>query len=118
MEFIINNWYVVLACVAVFAVGCFGVYRFFQKPTEEQLNAVYEWLLGAVIEAEKALGSGTGQLKLRQVYDLFLIRFPWVARVIPFAMFSDMVDDALEDMRELLETNVAVQEYVGVSDHV
>lgn len=118
MEFIMNNWYVALACAAIIAVGCFGVYRFFQKPTEEQLNAVYEWLLGAVIEAEKALGSGTGQLKLHRVYDLFLVRFPWVARIIPFNVFSDMVDDALEDMRELLEANVAVQDYVGVSDHV
>lgn len=117
MAFIIDYWYIVLACAAAIAVGCFGVYRFFQLPNEEQLNAVYEWLLWAVTEAEKNLGSGTGQLKLRSVYDLFVARFGWMARFIDFNTFSDMVDDALVDMRKMLATNTAVQEYVGVSTH-
>ena len=117
MEFFINYWYIILAFLATCAVLGVMVYRFFQLPTEEQLEAVYEWLVGAVTEAERALGSGTGQLKLRQVYDAFVIRFPWVARVITFDTFSDMVDEALIEMRKLLATNEAVQAYVGVSAH-
>ena len=64
-------------------------------------------------EAEKELGSGTGQLKLRQVYDLFVQRFPAVAAVISFDTFSGWVDEALEQMREMLEQNQNVQKYVG-----
>lgn len=70
------------------------------------------WLLWAVTEAEKDLGGGTGKLKLRQVYDLFVTRFPWLAKLVSFELFSDMVDDALEEMREMLDTNQAVKAFV------
>ena len=62
--------------------------------------------------AEKELGGGTGKLKLRQVYDLFVVRFPWLVRVVPFELFSSMVDDALEEMRKMLENNKAVKAIV------
>ena len=81
-------------------------------PTEAQLAKVKEWLLWAVTEAEKDLGGGTGKLKLRQVYDLFVTRFPWLAKLVSFELFSDMVDEALEQMREMLDTNEAVKAFV------
>ena len=112
MEFIIENWYTIIAILAiVFAVG-YMIYRFIKKPTSEQLNQVREWLLWAVTNAEKELGGGTGKLKLRQVYDLFVVRFPWIAKVMPFTLFSELVDDALIEMRELLDSNDAIAEYV------
>ena len=76
------------------------------------LRSVREWLLWAVTEAEKELGGGTGKLKLRQVYDLFVTRFPWLAKIVSFELFSDMVDDALDEMREMLQNNKAVQQLV------
>lgn len=112
MEFIIDYWYIILAFVAVGAIGGIAVYRFAKLPTGEQFDKVREWLLWAVTEAEKDLGSGTGQLKLRQVYDLFVVRFPWLAKVVPFNTFSDLVDEALVDMRQMLKTNEAVQAHV------
>ena len=113
MEFFINYWYIIFALVIVGAVAGISVYRYAKLPTSEQLEMVREWLLWAVTEAERELGGGTGQLKLRQVYDMFVVRFPWLAKVIPFSFFSDLVDDALIDMREMLATNEAVQEHVG-----
>lgn len=112
MEFIVENWYIIIALIAVGAVIGVSAYHFVKKPTSEQIANVREWLLGAVTEAEKELGGGTGQLKLRKVYDLFVERFSWLAIVIPFEMFSDMVDDALVEMRHLLQTNAAVETYV------
>ena len=112
MEFIMNNWYIILALLAVLIVVAALVYRFFKLPTDEQLTAVREWLLGAVTEAEKELGSGTGQLKLHIVYDRFVVRFPWVAQILPFDVFSSMVDDALAEMRILLTNNEKVRIYV------
>lgn len=113
MDFFMENWFMILAFAAIVVVAVLAVYRFFKLPTEEQLDNLRAWLLGAVTEAEKQLGGGTGQLKLRQVYDLFVARFPWLAKVITFNTFSDMVDDALVEMRELLEKNEAVQAYVA-----
>lgn len=113
MEVIVNNWYIILALAAVLGVAVWYVYRYFNLPGEAQLAKVREWLLWAVTEAEKELGGGTGKLKLRQVYDLFVTRFPWLARIVPFNLFSDLVDDALEDMREMLKTNQAVKTHVS-----
>ena len=113
MNFIINNWYIILALAAVLGVAVWYVYRYFNLPSEAQLAKVREWLLWAVTEAEKELGGGTCKLKLRQVYDLFVTRFPWLARIVPFDLFSSMVDDALEDMREMLKNNQAVKAHVS-----
>lgn len=77
-----------------------------------QKTKIIEWLKYAVTEAEKFLGKGTGQLKLRQVYDMFCKQFPVVSSVLPFKWFSAWVDIALDTMREWLETNNKVQSYV------
>lgn len=113
MEFLIENWYIILAAMALGALAVVAVVRFFRLPREKQMENVRQWLLGAVTAAEKELGGGTGKLKLRQVYDLFVTRFPWLARIVPFDLFSSMVDDALEDMREMLKTNQAVKAHVS-----
>lgn len=112
MEFIINYWYIIVAVIAALVVAGVAIYRYFGLPSDAQLAKVREWLLWAVTEAEKELGGGTGKLKLRQVYDLFVTRFPWLAKVVSFELFSDMVDDALDEMREMLKNNKAVKELV------
>lgn len=112
MEFFVNNWYIILALAALLGVAVWYVYRYFNLPSEAQLAKVREWLLWAVTGAEKELGGGTGKLKLRQVYDLFVVRFPWLVRVVPFELFSSMVDDALEEMRKMLESNPAAKALV------
>lgn len=108
MEFILNNWYIILAVIAILAGGAMAMYRFFHLPSAEQLAKVKEWLLFAVTEAEKELGGGTGQIKLRYVYDMFVTKFPWLVKVISFEAFSGLVDEALANMRELLQKNNAV----------
>ena len=70
------------------------------------------WLVWAVAEAEKMLGSGTGQLKLRYVYDLAVARFPIAAKLMPFAVFSKLVDAALAVMRDMIENNTSIAEAI------
>lgn len=113
IKFILENWYIILAIAAAGVAAGIAVYHFVKQPKADQLKKVRKWLLGAVVEAEKALGSGTGQLKLHRVYDLFLVRFPWLAKIVPFEMFDKMVKDALDEMRELLENNEAVAAYIN-----
>lgn len=116
MYFLMENWYLIVVFIALVVVVVIGICKQMNVPTEEQLDKVREWLLWAVTEAERELGGGTGQLKLRQVYDLFIVRFPWLVKVISFSRFSDLVDDALVEMREMLSKNEAVQAHVGVSE--
>lgn len=113
INFILENWLIILVSVAVCVAAGIAVYHFMKQPKADQLRKVREWLLWAVIQAERALGSGTGQLKLRSVYDLFVVRFPWLAKIVPFDMFAKMVDDALDEMRELLENNEDVAAYIN-----
>lgn len=73
---------------------------------------IKEWLIQAVTKAEKELGGGTGQLKLRTVYDWFIEKFPIVAVIIPFKVFSAWVDYALTEMRCWLSQNYSIKKYV------
>lgn len=112
MEFFVDNWFIIVAMAAVCGSIGAAVWRFRKLPTAEQIESVKEWLLGVVTEAERELGSGTGALKLRQVYDLFVARFPWLAKVVPFSVFATWVDEALVVMRDMLAQNKAVKNYV------
>lgn len=113
LEFLMNNWVILVALAVVLVVLLINVTTFAALPTEKQLAKVREWLLWAVIQAEAELGGGTGKLKLRSVYDLFLQRFPQLAFLISFERFSKLVDEALEEMREMLEKNEAVKALVA-----
>lgn len=80
-----------------------------------QKKSVKEWLLLAVTEAEKALGEKTGKLKLRFVYENFVSLFPLFSKFIKFETFVSWVDGALDEMKKILKTNKAMQDYVGIT---
>lgn len=112
----LENWEILVALLAL--AGIIGVWigRFLKMPAAEQREKIKKWLLWAVAEAEKELGGGTGKLKLRQVYDLFLQRFPTVAMAISFETFAAWVDEALAEMRELLQKNEAVYRMINAKE--
>ena len=114
---IIENWYIFVGIGAVAAVAGLAIGKFLSLPTSAQIEKAKEWMLWAVTRAEAELGGGTGQLKLRCVYDMFVERFPTIAKAVSFDTFSIWVDEALDDMREMLKQNEAVKELVGVEDH-
>lgn len=118
MKWIIDNWslLVVIACAGI--AGIVYVKKFMSLPTTEQIKKVKEWLLWAVVQAEAELGSGTGTLKLRYVYDMFLERFPEVAKLISFEQFSKLVDEVLEYMRRLIDSNLDIACFVQSGGNV
>ena len=81
MKYIVENWFVIVGLIAVLAAGGYAVYVFVKMPSDKQLNKAREWLLYAVTKAEKELGGGTGQIKLRYVYDMFVARFDALKKV-------------------------------------
>lgn len=114
MHWLIENWMVIFGITVAVILAILVVYRFFGMPTEKQKKKVKEWLVWACIEAEKKLQSDTGQLKLRDVYNLFCTvpAFTWVAKVISFDMFSEWVSDALITAKEMLINNKTLAVYV------
>ena len=103
IAFLSENWYViVMVLVLLFAI--------YYTITNKQ--NVKKWLCYAVTIAERDLKSGTGQLKLRQVYDMFLERFPVFSKLVPFSTFSYWVDLALEFLKEQLEKNESIKAFI------
>ena len=106
------NIAVIIGICCVIGVIGFGIYQFIKLEKDKQLEIAKEWLLLAVVEAEKKLGGGTGQIKLRYVYDMFIEKFKFLALMITFEQFSIMVDMALDKMRLMLSSNEKLKDYV------
>ncbi|MBR2191174.1 MAG: hypothetical protein IJ883_06100 [Eubacterium sp.] len=118
MNFIAEYWYLIVVAVAIVAVAIYMVCKFFKLPRSSQIAKVKEWLLFAVTEAERELGSGTGQLKLRYVYDMFVTKFPYLVQFVSFEFFSNIVDEVLVKFKDMFKTNVAVKQYVDSNTEV
>lgn len=103
-------------CLSIFILIYNALNRFSRLPKEEQTEKLKKWLLGAVALAEKNFGTGTGVLKLSYVYDLFMQRFPEFSKLISFELFSSLVDEALEQLNHLIETNINIETYVRIKD--
>ena len=116
MEYLLNNWYVFVGIIAVFAMIFTLIYKFAGLPTKSQIAKIKQWLLFAVTKAETELGEKTGQLKLHTVYDLFISKFPVAAKLVNFETFSSWVDDSLEEMRKMLENNKNIEAIVRKSE--
>lgn len=108
MEWIVNNWGFLLIILAAI-IGTVDLVR-------NDKEKAKKWLLLACIQAEKELGAKTGALKLRYVYDMFLQAFPLLSKFMTFETFSDMVDETLEEMKRLVNTNMAVYNIVNGSE--
>lgn len=105
IQALIANWHSILLIILLIGAAVGGVYAFLALSPEKQKEKVRQWLLWAVITAEREYGGGTGKLKLAFVYDLFLSQFPKLSKLISFTTFSALVDQALERMKIILETN-------------
>ncbi len=102
----------IIALCSVLLVIIAAVVNWIKLPTQQKIDDVKQWLCYAVTEAERKLKSGTGQLKLRMVYDMFLAKYPELKNYITFEKFSGWVDESLEWLEIQLKQNKALKEYV------
>lgn len=116
IEFMYNYWYLIVAGIAIISVVSIKVYVWFKQPSNKQLEQIQEWLLFAVAKAEEELGSGTGQMKLRYVYDMFVTKFPAIALFLSFDDFKKMVDKALKEFEKLIEENKDIRALYKLED--
>ena len=113
MHFDFQTWevIVIIACALI----CSFIW-FYKLPKDKKIAQVKEWLKWAVVEAEKFLGSGTGQLKLHYVYDLAIKQFPWLVYVCSFETFEAWVDEALEWMKTQIDVNVKISNFISLAN--
>ena len=113
MYWLINNSDVIVGILALITVFVLIAIKFLQISRDKQIEKVKEWLLYACVEAEKSLGNQTGEIKLRYVYNEFIEKFKFVSMFLSFEDFSDLVDSSLEDMKELVDTNGSIRDYIN-----
>lgn len=114
INFLITNWYLTIVLLALIYTAFLAVKGFMGLSGDKQQAKVKEWLIWACIEAEKKLQSGTGQLKLREVYNAFcsVPAFSVIAKFISFDLFSLWVGEALVEAKKMLTTNLDLAKYV------
>lgn len=108
-----ENWITICIIALLVIVGLVMLFNFILLPSNKQQEKIHQWLLWAVVEAERYLESGTGQLKLVYVYDKFKKQYPLFATFMPYLTFEKMVEAALEEMHYLIATNPAVEDFVS-----
>lgn len=112
MDFIIEDWFIIVVAFLIAVYAVFAVLRWRKKSVEDRYAQIRGWLLQAVLLAQKEYGVGTGRLKLSSVYAEFCVQLPWLAKVVTFEQFSRYVDDALSELKAMLESNAAISAIV------
>ena len=105
---------ILISAFIIAAIGaglCYFILNITSLPVEERNNIIKNWLLYAVTAAEKEFGSGTGKLKFAKVYNEFIEKFPEFAVIISYEEFSSLVDEALEQLKDMLKNN-KINEYI------
>lgn len=112
LNFVVHNFLPIVAIIGAIVLVVLKTIDFVKKPTDVQIKDLQEWLKGQVAEAEKELGSGTGELKLRIVYNAAIAKFPWVATYLTFDQFNNLVKIALDWMQKQMDENIAIKDYI------
>lgn len=65
-----------------------------------------------VTEAEKELKSKAGRVKRSMVWDWLVERFPIISLFITEEKYDELLDQALDEFRKMLESNDSLYDYV------
>lgn len=99
LSWLASNWSIVITMIALVIAAILAV----KKLRNLSELTAKQCLLGWVVLAEKDLGSGNGRLKLAKVYGWFVEKFPILKNFVTFETFSKWVDEALDEMKEIIE---------------
>lgn len=104
VDFIAVYWVDILTVLGLLVVGYVGVYA---AQASGNWTKVRQVLLTLVIEAEKYLGTGTGEQKKIMVIRWFRERYKFLAFFLSEAALSDLIEDVLLQLKESLAKNNA-----------
>ena len=110
-----TNWAILIFITFLLVASVITAIR---KPSKDAVESVKSCLLNWVVQAEAMFGSGTGRVKLSDVYSQFVAAYPNLVGSVPMDTFSEWVDEALDNMRNMLSSNKNLREVVGVKEGV
>ena len=105
LQFIQNN-YPSIIVIILFVVGMLLLYKNNKK------DIVKKILLSLVVQAEKALGSGTGELKYAWVVDNFYDKMPGIIKMLFTKKEIDtMIEESVQKLKDILASGVTLNSY-------
>lgn len=112
LKMIIENWLIFVIAFILVLFAVYAVLRFLKLTPQQQLGKVKTALLYMVTEAEKELKSKTGRVKRSMVWDWLVERFPIISLFITEEKYDELLDQALDEFRKMLESNDSLYDYV------
>lgn len=105
IQFIQNN-YTSIIVIILFVVGILMLYKNNKK------DIVRKILLSLVVQAEKALGSGTGELKYAWVLDNFYNKMPSIIKLLFTKKEIDtMIEEGVQRLKDILASGATLNSY-------
>lgn len=109
----LEHWISILAAIVCGMALIAKLRKWLDMDAEERFKSLRESvrlvMLALVTEAEKLYGGGTGSLKRSYVLEQIFRMFPDIGKLISketiVKMLDNMIDTALAELREMLETN-------------
>ena len=112
LKMILENWLIFVIAFILVILAVYAVLRFLKLTPKQQLGKVKTALLYMVTEAEKELKSKTGRVKRSMVWEWLVERFPIITLFITEEKYDELLDQALEEFRKMLESNDSLYDYV------
>lgn len=112
LKMILENWLIFVIAFILVLLAVYAVLRFLKLTPQQQLGKVKTALLYMVTEAEKELKSKTGRVKRSMVWDWLVERFPIISLFITEEKYDELLDQALDEFRKMLEGNDSLYDYV------
>lgn len=112
LKMIIENWLIFVIALILVLFAVYAVLRFLKLTPQQQLGKVKTALLYMVTEAEKELKSKTGRVKRSMVWEWLVERFPIISLFITEEKYDELLDQALDEFRKMLEGNDSLYDYV------
>ena len=107
LVFFTENWYLIVCAVCALILMIMKIIQFLDLPTDKKIEEIKKRLLEFCTQAEIDIGSETGRLKLSQVYNKFCEAYPYLKKWISYERFSELVDEVLPIMKEILANKEA-----------
>lgn len=102
----IKNYYSDIIVVVLFIIGMLLLYK------NNKRDIVRKIVLSLVVQAEKALGSGTGELKYAWVIEQFYDKLPKTITILFTKKEVDqMIEDAVQCLKDILAEGVNLSSY-------
>lgn len=112
LKMILENWLIFVIVVVLLGLTVYAVLRFLKLTPQQQLDKIRIALLYMVTEAEKELKRKTGQVKRAMAWDWLVERFPITTLFITEEKYDELLDEALEKFKKMLESNSSLYDYV------